>query len=147
MKYEYNGDYKIVHTVCFDDGGGFAFGVNTTAFFPLATWQFTEENNKKTYFCGYYFALESMVAAKHDFDERAKKYKSENPGVTEKYNYLASVEMSNEGNYNMIDGVINNIPKPSVLEKMTEYERLIAESDNNNNADEPKIYYPSKDEL
>ncbi|MCL2776174.1 MAG: DUF4316 domain-containing protein [Oscillospiraceae bacterium] len=54
----------------------------------------------------------------------------------EKQNYLASAEMDEEGNYNMIDGIINNIlinniPKPSLLEQMKEYERRIAENKNN----------------
>ena len=39
----------------------------------------------------------------------------------EKQNYLASAEMDEEGNYNMIDGIINNTSKPSLLEKMEEY--------------------------
>ena len=51
-----------------------------------------------------------------------------------KYNYLDAAEMSEEGNYNMIDGIINNVSKPSVLEQMREYERHISEiSDTENN--------------
>jgi len=36
-------------------------------------------------------------------------------------NYLAAAEMSAEGNYNMIDGIINNEPppKPSILAQLT----------------------------
>lgn len=34
-------------------------------------------------------------------------------------NYLATAEMSEEGNYNMIDGIINNTPpKPSILDQL-----------------------------
>ena len=34
-------------------------------------------------------------------------------------NYLAAVEMSEEGNYNQIDGIINNLaPKPSVKDTL-----------------------------
>ena len=32
--------------------------------------------------------------------------------MSEKYNPLQSAEMSEEQNYNMIDGVINNLPIP-----------------------------------
>jgi len=46
-----------------------------------------------------------------------------------KHNYLATAEMGEEGNYNMIDGIINNTPKPSVLEQLREYERLMAQND------------------
>jgi hypothetical protein len=147
MDYEYNDGYKIVRKLGFDNGGGVAFGVNKKKAFPFATWQFAE-NNKKKYFCGYYFALENFNAAKLDFDERVKKYKTENPGITEKYNYLASVEMDEEGNYNMIDGIINNVPKPSLLERIKEYERLIAKNTNNDtDVDNPEICRPAQEEL
>ena len=52
-----------------------------------------------------------------------------------KHNYLAAAEMDEEGNYNMIDGVINNVYKLSVIERMREYERNIAEISNTKNAD------------
>jgi hypothetical protein len=41
-----------------------------------------------------------------------------NNEADKKRNYLASAEMSTEGNLNMIDGIINNTPKPSLLDKM-----------------------------
>jgi hypothetical protein len=44
---------------------------------------------------------------------------------TKKHNHLAAAEMSAEGNFNMIDGIINN-DKPSLLEQMAAYERNIA---------------------
>ena len=53
------------------------------------------------------------------------------PGVDNKDNPLASAEMSAEGNYNMIDGIINNTLKPSILDKIKEYERLIMENPDN----------------
>ena len=68
----------------------------------------------------------------------------------EQQNYLASAEMDEEGNYNMIDGIINNTPKPSLLEKMKEYERQIAENKNNVDkidADKPEICRSEKEEL
>ena len=68
----------------------------------------------------------------------------------EKQNYLASAEMDEEGNYNMIDGIINNTPKPSLLEKMKEYERQIAENKNNADmidTDKTEICRSDKEEL
>jgi hypothetical protein len=38
--------------------------------------------------------------------------------------YLVAAEMSVEGNYNMVgDGIINNVPKPSMLERLEEFEQ------------------------
>ena len=66
----------------------------------------------------------------------------------EKQNYLASAEMDEEGNYNMIDGIINNTPKPSLLEKIKEYERLIAKNTNSDtDVDNPEISRPAQEEL
>ena len=43
---------------------------------------------------------------------------------TDKFGYLKSAEMSVEGNYNMIDdGIVNNVPKPSMLERLEEFEQ------------------------
>ena len=39
----------------------------------------------------------------------------------EKQNYLVSAEMDEEGNYNMIDGIINNTKKPSILEHIRNF--------------------------
>jgi len=39
----------------------------------------------------------------------------------EKYNYLAAAEMDEEGNYNQIDGIINNTKKPSILEHLRNF--------------------------
>ena len=43
----------------------------------------------------------------------------------QKFNHLANAEMDEEGNYNMIDGIINNTKKepPSVLRQLEAYER------------------------
>ena len=46
-----------------------------------------------------------------------------------KHNYLAAAEMSEEGNYNMIDGIINNVEKPSILEHLRQYKQQPPESD------------------
>jgi len=41
-----------------------------------------------------------------------------------KPNHLSAAEIDAEGNYNMVgDGVINNVPKPSLLERLEEFER------------------------
>jgi len=41
-----------------------------------------------------------------------------------KSDYLLNAEMVVEGNYNMVgDGIINNIPKPSLLERLEELEQ------------------------
>ena len=36
-------------------------------------------------------------------------------------NHLAAAEMDEEGNYNMIDGVINNVKKPSIIDHLRNY--------------------------
>lgn len=44
-------------------------------------------------------------------------------------NYLAATEMSVEGNYDRIDGIINNeVPKPSVLGDLRQYQNEIKKS-------------------
>ena len=41
-----------------------------------------------------------------------------------KSDYLVNAEMVVEGNCNMVgDGIINNVPKPSMLERLTELEQ------------------------
>ena len=37
--------------------------------------------------------------------------------------HLATAEMSEEVNYTMLDGIINNVQKPSVLERLEEFEQ------------------------
>jgi hypothetical protein len=51
------------------------------------------------------------------------------------YDYLAAIEMSSEGNYNMVDGIINNIQKASLLDQMKEYERKVEQDDNKPDSD------------
>lgn len=62
-----------------------------------------------------------------------------------KHNYLAAAEMSEEGNYNQIDGIINGTPKPSVMERIREYEQRISQKAEDGG--EPKKSCPSKEEL
>jgi len=41
-----------------------------------------------------------------------------------KSGYLVNAEMAEVGNYNMVgDGIINNVPKPSMLERLAELEQ------------------------
>ena len=41
-----------------------------------------------------------------------------------KPNYLSAAEIDVEGNYNTVgDGIINNVPKPSLLERLEEFEQ------------------------
>ena len=68
-----------------------------------------------------------------------------------KYNHLAAAEMDEEGNYNMIDGIINNVPKPSVLERMKDYERRMAEhrqaDEEIDDEDEPELKRPAREAI
>jgi hypothetical protein len=44
--------------------------------------------------------------------------------ANKKPNYLSAAEIEVEGNYNMVgDGIINNVPKPSLLERLEELEQ------------------------
>ena len=46
------------------------------------------------------------------------------PKTDGRFDYLVGAEMSVEGNYNMVgDGIINNVPKPSILEHLAELEK------------------------
>ena len=69
-----------------------------------------------------------------------------------KDSHLVASEMDEEGNYNMIDGIINNVPKPSLLEQMKEYERRMAEHREAENKvededDEPKKCCPARETI
>ena len=47
-----------------------------------------------------------------------------NKSITDKKDtYLVAAEMAVESNYNMIDGIINNVPKPSMLARLEEFEQ------------------------
>jgi hypothetical protein len=118
MNSEYANGYEIMQAVCFDDGNGFAIGIDEEAPFSLTTWQFTEKDDMKIYFNGFYFRLDEKDTAQLDYEKRIVKYTRDNPGVQEKYNYLATTEMTVEDNFNQIDGVLNNASKPTFEERM-----------------------------
>jgi len=51
--------------------------------------------------------------------------------ITEqKYNHLAPAEMMKEDNYNQIDGVINNVSKPTFAERMKDAKNKAKEHNN-----------------
>lgn len=62
-----------------------------------------------------------------------------------RYNHLAAAEMGEEENYNMIDGIINNVRKPSLLEQMAEYERMIVENGSNDGDSEKRSISSSRE--
>ena len=65
------------------------------------------------------------------------------PGDDKKDYGFTAAEMGAEGNYNMIDGIINNTPKSSVLDKIKEYERLVTENPDNA-VDRAKMEFSSR---
>ena len=66
-------------------------------------------------------------------------------GNEKKPNCLSSAEIEAEGNYNMVgDGIINNVPKPSVLERMKEYDQKISEQ--NRTAEQRRNDEPAREE-
>ena len=97
--------YEIVRAISFDDQRGFAIGLNPEAVSQFVTWQFTVENGKRDYYWGTY--TDEFQGAADNYAARVLVYMS-GSDVKEKYNHLASAEMSKEQNYNMIDGLHNN---------------------------------------
>ena len=68
-----------------------------------------------------------------------------------RFNHLAAAEMDEEENYNQIDGIISNVPKPSVLDRMKEYERRMAEhrkaDEEIDGEDEQELKRPSREAI
>ncbi len=50
----------------------------------------------------------------------SQKPNSDGSGI-QRFNHLAAAEMGAEQNYNQIDGIINNEPKPSILEFLRDH--------------------------
>ena len=111
-------NYKIMQAVLFENDRGFAIAHNPAAPSPYVTWQYTEEDGAKDFYWGHYYSKKE--SAQKDFAERVSDYKTEY-GFAEKYNYMASAEMSKEQNYNMIDGMQNNelAPKADLTDGAT----------------------------
>jgi len=56
-----------------------------------------------------------------------------------KPNVLSAAEIEVEGNYNMVgDGIINNVPKPSLLERLEEFEQRKKECHKEESIDEKR---------
>ena len=98
--------YEILRSIQFSNDRGFAIGHNPAAVEPFVTWQFTVENGKRDFYWGHYKSDEKSVG--DDYSVRVSAYMS-GEQVAERHNYLAATEMSTEQNYNMIDGLRNNI--------------------------------------
>lgn len=131
--------YKILEAVSFDGKRGFVLAHDPQAPFPMATFQFAEENGRREYFRGHYYLEKDADVARLDFAERVRTHKSKYPGAAEKYNHLAAAEMSDEDNYNQIDGVPNNTTKPSILEQLRELQHKAAETASNTPGRPPEM--------
>lgn len=81
-------------------------GHNPNAVEPFVTWQFTAENGQRDFYWGRYYPDET--AARDNFAARVSVY-MQNENVREVDNYLRTTELSTEQNYNMIDGLRNNL--------------------------------------
>ncbi len=102
-------DYKILRSIQFDDHRGFALGHNPDAVEPYVCWQFTAENGRRDFYWGRYCDTEQ--AARDSYSVRVAAYMRDSE-AKEAFNPLAATEMSTEQNYNMIDGVRNNMAYP-----------------------------------
>jgi hypothetical protein len=113
-----NTGYTVSQAVLFDNDRGFALAHSPTAPDKFVTWQFTNDNGNIDFYWGRYVGTEER--AKVDFINRAADYKEANR-VTEKPLPFAAVELDAEHNYNMVDGVINNMPanKPDLTDGQT----------------------------
>ena len=102
-------DYEIIRSVWFDDRRGFAIGNNPNAVAPYVCWQFKTENGARDFYWGSYCNSEKEAAA--NLAARTLVH-MKNEAINEIPNPLAAVEMSTEQNYNMIDGLRNNMTSP-----------------------------------
>lgn len=114
--------YEITRSIWFDDRRGFAIGHNPNAAAPFVCWQFKTENGARDFYWGSYCNSEKEAAA--HFAARTLAHMQDEP-IKEIPNLLAAAEMSTEQNYNMIDGLRNNMdaPKPDLTDGQT-YEEL-----------------------
>lgn len=117
--------YKIMQAVCLSNDRGFALAHNPNAVQPWVSWRFTDTGGARDYYWGRYY--DNKQSALQNFEKRVGEYRGDYPALTEKYNYLAAAEMSEEQNYNMIDGVPNNTAKPSIIEHLRQFQPQPAE--------------------
>lgn len=66
--------------------------------------------------------------------------------VEQKYNHLAAAEMMKEGNYNQIDGVLNNTTKPTFEERMQDAKNKAKEHNNRKTERHKKSRHSDKSE-
>lgn len=104
------GSYTVTRSILFDNDRGFAYGENPKAPSRFATWQFTNENGKRDHYWGHYHS--GQDEALKDYEGRVNEYMTDYPSLKVVVNPLAAAEMSTEQNYNMIDGLHNNIAVP-----------------------------------
>lgn len=110
--------YNVQHSIWFDNHRGFALAHSPTAPDPYVIWQFTQNDGQRDFYWGKYCG--SREQAQEIFCERVAEYQK-NQRIKEVDNPLASVEMSSEQNYNMIDGLRNNMAgdKPDLTDGQT----------------------------
>lgn len=101
--------YEVIRSISFNDQRGFAIGHNPEAVAPFVCWQFTDENGKRDFFWGRYGG--DMAGAADQYTARVMEHMSGGQ-VKVIENPIAAVEMSIEQNYNMIDGLRNNLAAP-----------------------------------
>jgi len=113
--------YEITRSVWFDNQRGFAIGHNPGAPDPFVCWQFTAENGARDFYWGRYCGSER--AAENYYAARTLIHMKDEP-CREISNPLAAAEMSAEQNYNMIDGLRNNmaVPKADLTDGQTHEE-------------------------
>jgi hypothetical protein len=125
-----NAGYAIEQAVMFENGLGVVLAHHPDAASPFVTWRFgVDGEGGKWYEWGNYFSTESR--AKIDYIARAADY-MERYGVKEAPFPTAAAEVVAEQNYNMIDGVQNNmgVPKPDLTDgqSYTEIRELAPET-------------------
>ena len=98
--------YVVIRSIAFKDQRGFAIGHNPDAAEPFVCWQFTAENGKRDFYWGRY--SDDLTGAGDSYTARILIH-MQDAGVQEIGSPIAAVEMSTEQNYNMIDGLRNNI--------------------------------------
>ena len=103
------GGYEITRSVRFDDRRGFAIGHNPAAVSPYVCWQFTTENGQRDFYWGTY--ADEFKGAADNYTARVAVHLS-GGDIKEVENPLAATEMSTEQNYNMVDGLRNNMATP-----------------------------------
>lgn len=102
------GSYTVTRSILFDNDRGFAYGENPQAVEPFATWQLTNDGGKHDHYWGHYHKDQGVALT--DYENRVNEYMADYPSLKVVVNPLAAAEMSTEQNYNMIDGVVNNLP-------------------------------------